>query len=227
MSSPRERAVKVLLADDHRLLLNGVRTTLERTGEFEVVGEAVNGSEALVQVRRTRPDVVLLDLRMPGMDGLTCLGRIKQDHPDIKVIVLSVSTDEKLIETAIGRGASAYVVKSIASADLPEVIRQVIQHDLDKPVGLPEDTAAKAARDAGLSRRELVVLTAVAHGKSNATIADELCLARQTVKFHLSNIYRKLQVASRTQAVRYAYQHGLVESPIGAGDSDDPGRRAG
>ena len=110
---------RVLLADDHRLILDSVRSSLEESGEFEVVGEAMNGSQVLPLVKRTHPDVVLLDIRMPGMDGLVCLDQIKKRNPEIKVIVLSASTDQKLIENVLKRGASAYIVKSVNPIDLP------------------------------------------------------------------------------------------------------------
>ena len=110
---------RVLLADDHRLILDSVKSSLEESGEFEVVGEAMNGSQVLALVKRTHPDVVVLDIRMPGMDGLVCLDQIKKRNPEIKVIVLSASTDQKLIENVLKRGASAYIVKSVNPVDLP------------------------------------------------------------------------------------------------------------
>ena len=151
---------------------------------------------------------------MPGMDGLVCLDQIKKRHPEIKVIVLSASTDQKLIENVLKRGASAYIVKSVNPIDLPSAIRQALEETVYTAIGLSEDTATTAAQSAGLTARELAILTALAQGKSNAAIAKELWVAPQTVKFHLTNIYRKLGVANRTEAARYAYQQGLVESPL-------------
>ena len=205
---------RVLLADDHRLILDSVRNSLEATGEFEIVGEAMNGSQAVSLVGRTHPDVVLLDIRMPGMDGLVCLDQIKKRNPEVKVVVLSASTDQKLIENVLKRGASAYIVKSVNPIDLPAAIRQALDETVYTAIGLSSDTHSSAAKAAGLTGRELAILTALAHGKSNAAIAQELWVAPQTVKFHLTNIYRKLNVANRTEAARYAYQQGLVESPI-------------
>ncbi len=206
--------LKVLLADDHRLILEGVRASLEATNEFEIVGEATKGSQVLPLVARTRPDVVLLDLRMPEVDGLVCLDQIKRRFPEIKVIVLSVSTDQKLIENVLKRGASAYIVKSVNPVDLPAAIRQAFDETVYTAIGLPEDSTSSAARTAGLTDRELAILTSLASGMSNAAIAKQLWVAPQTVKFHLTNIYRKLGVANRTEAARYAYQQGLVESPL-------------
>lgn len=206
--------LKVLLADDHRLILDGVRAALEATDDFEVVGEATKGSQVMPLVGRTQPDVVLLDLRMPEVDGLVCLDQIKRRYPQIKVIVLSVSTDQKLIENVLKRGASAYIVKSVNPVDLPAAIRQAFDETVYTAIGLPEDSASSAAKAAGLTDRELAILTSLASGMSNAAIAKQLWVAPQTVKFHLTNIYRKLGVANRTEAARYAYQQGLVESPL-------------
>jgi DNA-binding NarL/FixJ family response regulator len=210
---------RVLLADDHRLILDGVRHALEQSGEFEVVGEATTGSQVLALVKRTHPDVVVLDIRMPGMDGLVCLDQIKKRNPEIKVVVLSASSDQRLIENVLKRGASAYIVKSVNPIDLPSALRQAIDETVYTAIGLPDDSAAQAAKSAGLTARELAILTALAQGKSNSAIAQELWVAPQTVKFHLTNIYRKLNVANRTEAARYAYQQGLVESPLY--ESDD------
>jgi NarL family two-component system response regulator LiaR len=214
MATMRKLRWRVLLADDHRLIIESVRSALEDSGEFEVVGEAQNGSQVLALVKRTQPDVVVLDIRMPGMDGLVCLDQIKKRNPEIKVIVLSASSDQKLIENVLKRGASAYIVKSVNPVDLPSAIRQALDETVYTAIGLADDNAATAAKAAGLTSRELAILTALAQGKSNAAIAKELWVAPQTVKFHLTNIYRKLNVANRTEAARYAYQQGLVESPL-------------
>ena len=206
--------LKVVLADDHRLILDSIKRALEEDGGFQVVGEASSGERVLPLVARALPDLVVLDLRMPGMDGLMCLDQIKKRHPEIKVVVLSASTDEKLIESVLKRGASAYIVKSVNPVDLPSAIRQAIDETVFTAIGLPENTSESAAKAAGLTARELAILTALAQGRSNAAIAKELWVAPQTVKFHLTNIYRKLGVKNRTEATRIAYQHGLVESPI-------------
>ena len=214
----------MLLADDHRLILDGVRKALEATDDFEVVGEATKGSQVLPLVGRTNPDIVMLDLRMPEVDGLVCLDQIKKRHPKIHVIVLSVSTDQKLIENVLKRGASAYIVKSVNPVDLPSAIRQAIEETVYTAIGLPDDPTSSVAKAAGLTERELAILRSLARGMSNAAIAKQLWVAPQTVKFHLTNIYRKLGVANRTEAARYAYQQGLVESPLHeGGDETLPG----
>jgi DNA-binding NarL/FixJ family response regulator len=204
-------AVRVLIADDHRLIVEGTKHALERAGGFEVVGEAVNGVQVLPLVRRLKPELVLLDLRMPQMDGLTCLSKIRKEFPEVKVAMLSVSQEPELIQTALKRGASAYIVKSIDPADLAAALRHAIDGNVFTTAGLTEDPGQRAARDAGLTERELVIVRAVARGLSNEAIAKELWVAEQTVKFHLTNIYRKLGVSNRTEAARYAFERGLVD----------------
>jgi DNA-binding NarL/FixJ family response regulator len=207
----RYAAIRVLIADDHRLLVDGTKQALEKAGGFEVVGEASNGAQVLPLVRRLRPDLVLLDLRMPQMDGLTCLAKIRKDFPDVKVAMLSVSQDPDLIQTALKRGASAYIVKTVNPDDLAAALRQAMDGNVFTTVGVSEDSGERAAKDAGLTERELVIVRAVARGLSNEAIATELWVAEQTVKFHLTNIYRKLEVSNRTEAARFAFEHGLVE----------------
>jgi len=214
--------LRVLLADDHKLIIDGVRRALEETGDFEIVGEATKGGQVMPLVGRTQPDVVLLDLRMPEVDGLVTLEQIRKRHPSIKVIVLSVSTDPRLIENVLKRGASAYIVKSVNPVDLPSAIRQAFDETVYTAIGLPDSNSPTAAKEAGLTDRELAILTALARGLSNAAIAKELWVAPQTVKFHLTNIYRKLGVANRTEAARFAYQQGLVASPLYEGDDEAP-----
>jgi DNA-binding NarL/FixJ family response regulator len=205
--------MRVLIADDHKLIVDGIKRSLEESSGFEVVGEASSGSKVLPMVGQTNPDLVLLDLRMPGADGLTCLAKIRKQYPNVKVVVLSVSTDETVIKTALKRGASAYIVKSINPIDLPSALRQAMDGTVHSAMGLP-DAGDNAARAAGLTERETSILSALARGLSNEAIGKELWVTEQTVKFHLTNIYRKLGVSNRTEAARLAYQHGLVESPI-------------
>ena len=209
--------MRVLIADDHQLMVEGTKRALEGAKDFEVVGEATNGAQVLPLVKRLRPDLVLLDLRMPQMDGLTCLAKIREQYPDVKVAILSASQDSDLIQTALKRGAHAYIVKSVNPVDLAGSLRQVVAGNVFTTVGVTEESGERMAKEAGLTDRELVIVRAVARGLSNEAIAKELWVAEQTVKFHLTNIYRKLGVANRTEAARYAYEHGLVEhGPLNA-----------
>jgi len=208
--------LRVAIADDHRLMLAGIRRALERSPDIRVVGEASNGEEVLELVERERPDVVMLDLRMPRRDGLSTLSELRRHHPDLVVIMLSASEDASHVEDALQRGASGYVFKSINPLDLPSTIRQVIDGSVHHPRGLgvagAAPSAARPAPAGGLSDRELDILRLVAEGLSNVDIASRLFVTGQTVKFHLSNIYRKLGVANRTEATRFAYRNGLVDT---------------
>jgi DNA-binding NarL/FixJ family response regulator len=206
--------VRVLIADDHPLILAGIKRALEEDDQFEVVAEARVGSQVLPLVSQTNPDLALLDLRMPEMDGLTCLDRIRKEHPKVKVVILSVSTDPEVVQTVLNHGAAAYVVKSVNPIDLSSALRQALEGTVFSAVGLPEKTAQEdAVKAAGLTDRETTILKALARGLSNEAIGKELWVAQQTVKFHLTNIYRKLEVKNRTEAARYAYEHGLIDHP--------------
>jgi|SRR4051794_9353583 DNA-binding NarL/FixJ family response regulator len=206
--------MRVLIADDHRLIAEGIKRALLETKDFEVVGEAATGSQVLPLVRRTQPDLVLLDLRMPGLDGLSALEQIKRAHPNIKVVILSASTDPAVIQTALARGASAYIIKSVNPVDLPATLRQAMEGNVFHAVGLPQPGEPTAATELGLTPREIGIIQALARGLSNQAIGKELFVAEQTVKFHLTNIYRKLDAANRTEAVRLAYQRGIIENPL-------------
>ena len=206
--------MKVLIADDHRLMVEGIRRALEPAEDIEIVGEASAGSQVLPLVRRLNPDVVLLDMRMPHMDGLQCLDAIRKNCPKVKAIVLSVFSDPEHIQAAFRHGACGYIVKSVNPVDLPSAIRQAVDGTVFHAIGLPEATEEAVGKANGLTERELAILKAVARGLSNSAIGKELWVTEQTVKFHLTNIYRKLDLGNRTEAARYAYEHGLVESPL-------------
>jgi DNA-binding NarL/FixJ family response regulator len=202
--------IRVLIADDHPLILAGVRRALDDADEFEVVAEAQAGSQVLPLVGREKPDLVLLDIRMPQLDGLACLDLIRKRHPEIRVVVLSAYMDRDRIEAALRRGATAYIVKGVNPLDLASALRQAVQGTVFNVLGAPED--GEVAGEAGLTKREVEMLKAVARGLSNHAIGKEMWVTEQTVKFHLRNIYRKLGVTSRTEAARFAYDHGLAES---------------
>ena len=193
-------------------MLEGVRGALENVDGIEIVGEAHNGSQVLPMISRTAPDLVLLDVRMPQLDGFACLDQRRKRYPDVKVVMLSVFSDPDHIQTALARGASGYIVKSINPLDLPSALRQAVEGTVYHAVGLPDADDETTAKATGLTEREIAILKAVARGLSNQAIGKELWVTEQTVKFHLTNIYRKLGVANRTEAARYAYQHGLVQS---------------
>jgi DNA-binding NarL/FixJ family response regulator len=204
--------MRVLIADDHPLIRAAIRSTLEASEGFEIVGEAQVGSQVMPLIARTEPDVVLLDLRMPGMDGLDCLGRIAERHPGVKMIVVSASASPDEIEATFRRGACGYVVKGIDTIDLASAIRQAVDVTAYHAHGLPFlSEESSAARAAGLTDREVTILKAVARGITNKAIGKELWVTEQTVKFHLTNIYKKINADSRTAATRWAFSHDVVD----------------
>jgi DNA-binding NarL/FixJ family response regulator len=213
----RVRCLRVLIADDHRLMLDTVRLVLDEDPEIEIVGEALSGSQVLPLVRQTSPDVVLLDMRMPGMDGLTCLTSIREGFPDVKVIVLSGHDEPALVRAALQRGASYFISKQILPRDLPGAVRQAYEGTIFAE--LRDAESAATPNESGLTPRELAILEAVGAGRSNKQIARDLWLAEPTIKYHLTNIYRKLGVASRTEAVHQAFSRGLIENPLIRSDS--------
>jgi DNA-binding NarL/FixJ family response regulator len=194
-------------------MIRGIRRALADTGDVEIVGEVREGDQVLATVARTKPDVVLLDIRLPKLDGLMCLDLIRKQHPKVRVVMLSVFSDPEHIEKALQRGADGYVVKTVDPDDLASALRQVAEQTVFHALRLPSAGEPGAVKDDGLTEREIAILKAVAGGLSNQAIGRQLWVTEQTVKFHLTNIYRKLRVANRTEAARYAYEHGLAENP--------------
>jgi two-component system nitrate/nitrite response regulator NarL len=213
---------RVVLVDDHPLIHKAVGDYLDETDDFEVVGAATSGPQVAPLVARTAPDLVLLDLHIPVLDGLHCLAVLREKYPSVAVVMFSGSEDPKSIEEALSAGAAAYVCKSIDLADLPAMLRQALSRNvyfsLPPSVGgalthLRSERAQQHARDrTGLTARELEILVAVSRGLSNRDAAKELFLSDQTVKFHLHNIYGKLRVANRTEATVAAHGLGLIGS---------------
>jgi DNA-binding NarL/FixJ family response regulator len=202
-------ALRIAIADDHRLTLDGVRRTLELEQDIEVVGEVYSGEDVLPLIRDTKPDVMLLDLRLPKVDGLACLDLIRKNHPNVKVVIFSASTTAEEIEAALRAGASAYILKTVNPLDLAAVIRQSAEETVYRAPPRPDIVKHEDRSD--LTDRERVILAAVMRGLPNKAISKELWVAEQTVMFHLSNIYRKLGVANRTAAVRFAQEHSLID----------------
>jgi DNA-binding NarL/FixJ family response regulator len=203
--------VRVLMADDHPVLVEGLRLSLEADGGFEVVGIAHDGARVLPMIRNTSPDVVLLDVHMPGIDGIGVVARIRRAHPDVKVVMCSMEAGSELIQAAFMAGACGYIVKTVEPRDLAPAVRQAIAGSAFQAIGgsAPDDTTL--VRAAGLTNREIEILRLVTRGFSNKMIAQELWVTEQTVKFHLSNVYRKLGISNRTEAARWAHSKGLHE----------------
>jgi DNA-binding NarL/FixJ family response regulator len=205
---------RVLLVDDHRLMLEAVRFALEEDGDFEIVGATTESTKVQGLVAELKPDVVLLDVRMPQLDGITCLKRIHAAFPEVVVVMLSASEDQAVIAAAMENGATGFVLKHLDPRDLGGVIRQALGGVVFKSAGLFAEASATLAAEAGLTVKEHHILNLLSTGLSNAAIAKELWVADQTVKFHLSNIYRKLKVKGRTAAVEAARQRGLITNPL-------------
>ena len=210
------RRLRVLIADDHELMVEAVRLALVHAeDDFEIVATTTRGQQVLPLTAQKQPDLVLLDLRMPGMDGLTCLSLLRKRHPNVKAVVLSGVEDPGVIRSAFAQGAAGFIFKHVEPRDLPSALRQAVNGTVAQPVfGSAEERDSAPAQEVGLSERELSILVALGEGKSNKQIAKQLWLAEQTIKFHLTNIYRKLGVSTRTEAVNAAYRHGLLETPL-------------
>lgn len=197
-------------------MLAGLRRALERAEHIEVVGEARSGPELLELIQRRRPGLVLMDLRMPGVTGTACIEQICRRWPEIKVVVLSACEDRPMVDSALSAGASAFIVKSVHPADIASVLRQIwnastVFHatgNSQRVVG--QTISALPETGAVLTEREQAILQAVASGMTTAAISNELWVSEHTVKFHLTNIYRKLGVQNRASAVRWALENGLV-----------------
>lgn len=211
--------IRILIVDDHSVVRKGLRFFLNMDPEFEIVAEAVNGEQGLYLAREYKPDVVLMDILMPVMDGITATAAIRRELPDTEVIALtSVLEDEKVIG-AVRAGAIGYLLKNAEPDDLARAIKAAAAGQ----VQLSPEAASRLMREVRapetpetLSERETEVLRLIAHGRSNKEIAQALTLSEKTVKTHVSNILGKLGVPSRTQAALYAVQIGLVTPDVAA-----------
>jgi DNA-binding NarL/FixJ family response regulator len=210
--------VRLLLIDDHPVVRQGLRTFLATRPDFEVVGEAGDGETAIAEAARLRPDVILMDLVMPGVDGLEAIGRIRAADPAARILVLTSFASADQVLPALRAGAAGYLLKDAAPAELEAAIRAVHRGEglLDPAVTATvlAEFAQPASTDPGyasLTPREREVLGLLARGLSNAAIARELVVAEKTVKTHVSSILAKLRLADRTQAALYAARLGLSE----------------
>lgn len=213
-----ETTIKVLLVDDHEMVRIGLAAVLSTEDDIEVVGEASGGQEGIRLALEYRPDVVLMDLVMEGMDGIETTRRLLQQHPDCKVIVLTSFIDDEKIYPVIEAGAFSYLLKTSRAAEIAQAIRAAVkgQSVLESQVASKLMNRFRQPKPAArpheeLTEREMEVLRLIASGKSNQDVADELFIGVKTVKFHVTNILAKLGVEDRTQAAIYAFKQGLVE----------------
>jgi DNA-binding NarL/FixJ family response regulator len=216
---PETSKIRVLIADDHPLFRDGMHGLLDSVEETEVVGEAASGEEAVALAREVRPDVILMDLNMPGMNGIAATREVLSGDPNVGVLVVTMLEDDDSVFAAMRAGASGYVLKGAEQAEMLRAIRAVANGEAifgpgvaRRVMGLfsaPKPAAPQAFPE--LSEREREILELLAQGRSNPEIAGDLSLSLKTVQNHVSNIFRKLQVADRAQAVIRAREAGLGE----------------
>jgi NarL family two-component system response regulator LiaR len=213
--------IKVLIADDHQVVRQGLRTFLELQDDIRVVGEACDGDEAVQMVRQLQPDVVLMDLVMPRMDGITATRQVKDLGTSVKIIALTSFTEDDKVFPAIQAGASSYLLKDVSPDELVEAIRAAYRGESRLHPRIAQKLMQQVAQQTNLRReplveelteREMDVIRAVAQGQSNHQISQGLFISEKTVKTHISNILGKLNLEDRTQLAIYAIKNGLVDS---------------
>jgi NarL family two-component system response regulator YdfI len=209
--------IRVLITDDHLIVREGLRLILETAEGIEVVGEAVDGAECLQQVSELKPAVILMDLQMPRMDGITAIGHLRSEHPEIAIVILTTFNEDDLMMRGLQAGARGYLLKDTSRENLLDTITAAAKGEtLLKPEILARVLAAHSASvampqpDSPLTERELEVLQAAARGERNKEIAYKLGITERTVKAHLASIYQKFNVDSRAAAVAVAAQKGLL-----------------
>jgi two-component system, NarL family, response regulator NreC len=212
--------IRVVIAEDHAIVREGVRLILDREGDIEVVGEATDGLEAVRLAGEVRPDVVCMDLNMPGIDGMEATRRIRRAWPEVTVVALTVHDSDEYFFEMMRAGASGYVLKGAASGDLVDAVRTAagggafLYPALARK--LVDDYVARAREDesadavGGLTPREREILTLVGDGRSNKAIGEQLVISLSTVQTHYANILAKLGLTNRTELVKYAIRHGLI-----------------
>lgn len=215
--------ISLLLVDDHALFREGLASLLSYQPDFTVVGEAASGEEAVERARELVPDVVLMDIDLPGIDGIEATRRIKRQLPEVRVVMLTVYDDHERLFQSIKAGAQGYLIKNIRSAELLDQLRGLARGEAAISRRMAARILEEFARlerqaeilepDGGLSPREVQVLELVALRLSNKEIAARLSISEHTVKNHLKNILAKLQLSSRRQAAAYAVAHGLIPAP--------------
>ncbi|MFH8406408.1 response regulator [Streptomyces sp. NPDC018019] len=209
------QAIRVLLVDDHQVVRRGLRTFLEVQDDIEVVGEASDGAEGIAAAEQLRPDIVLMDVKMPGMDGIEALRKLRELDNPARVLVVTSFTEQRTVVPALRAGAAGYVYKDVDPEALAGAIRSVhaghvlLQPEVAGALLAQEEGNNGQGRGTSLTDREREVLALIADGRSNREIARTLVLSEKTVKTHVSNILMKLDLADRTQAALWAVRHGI------------------
>jgi DNA-binding NarL/FixJ family response regulator len=214
--------IRVVLADDHTIVRTGLKEILADTGDIEVVGEATNGHEAMVRVRELSFEVLVMDMSMPGRSGIELIQQVKREKSGVRVLVLSMHSEEQYAVRALKAGASGYLTKDSAADELVAAIRRIaaggayVTPETAQRLALGLDAAAEGPLHATLSDREMQVFQMVAAGKSVTAVAEALTLSVKTVSTHKTRIMQKLKLSNQTELIRYAIRHKLID------DSDDP-----
>jgi two-component system invasion response regulator UvrY len=211
--------IKVLLADDHKIVRDGLRRIVEDAGDMEVIAEAADGREAISRIRKTLPDVAVVDISMPGMDGLEVISQLHNYYPDLPILVLTMHEEEQYVVRAIGAGAMGYVTKRSASEELVKAIRKVHAGGRYLDESAAESLAVRMAKGThelspldALSNREIQVLRRLALGQTNREIAEAYHLSIKTVDTYRSRLLRKLNLRNNAELARFAIQAGLVKA---------------
>jgi DNA-binding NarL/FixJ family response regulator len=215
------KSIRVLIVDDHEIVREGLQTLLSEEPDFEVVGTAGDGAVAVTLAEATRPDVILMDLVMPGLDGIEATRRIHSHNPEARVLVLTTFADDQRVREAIQAGATGYLLKDVLKADLLRALRdaaigrpslhpEVQQHLMREVAGIRSSVQDQALPHFRLTEREISILRLIGEGRSNKEIAAALYLTEGTIKGYVSMIFDKLGVEDRTQAALYAVRHGLT-----------------
>ncbi len=211
--------ISVMIVDDHEVVRKGIRAYLESTSQFKVVGEASSGQEAIQRVVDLVPDVILMDLMMPGMDGIQATRQIKKLSPRSQIVVLTSFHEDSHIFPALRAGANSYILKDVKMEDLAEALQRAARREVTfHPLvaerllrSVRHEDSAEEMLYAELTERELEVLKLIANAQTNSQIAEQLVISEYTVKGHVSNILSKLHLMDRTQAAVYAWQKGIVQ----------------
>jgi two-component system response regulator NreC len=210
-------SLRVVIVDDHAVVRTGLRLVLDAADDIETVGEAGDAREAVFEVRAQKPDVVLMDVTMPGKSGIEAIPDVLKEVPEAKVLVLSMEDDPKYVREAFSAGAAGYVLKEAADAEVVVAIREVagggryVHPSLGARLAAADAEAARAAADEVLSEREREVLRLLALGHTNQEIAKMLYISVRTAETHRAHIMQKLRLGTRAELVRYALDHGMLE----------------
>jgi two-component system response regulator NreC len=212
-------AIRVLVVDDHAVVRSGLRLLIDAEPDLETVGEAGDVRGAIFETRATKPDLVLLDVTMPGESGLEGIPKLVHEHAEVKILILSMEDDPRYVREAFAAGASGYVLKEAVDAEVVTAIREVagggryVHPELGARLVSADADAAREAEEDPLSEREHEVLRLLALGYTNQEIAKQLFISVRTAETHRAHVMQKLRLASRAELVRYALAHGLLEEP--------------